>query len=103
MIAIKPDSRIEYFSFATRMTFIEFLRGKRVGVCLLIDIAVVYIMYLCLHKGKCLLDEFFSWIKFLFSHFIQEVAVYKAGRELTVKGVKKCRVATFIELIYLIK
>lgn len=50
-----------------------------------------------------MLDKFFSWIKFLFSLFIQEVAVYKAGRELTVKGVKKCRVATFIELIYLIK
>lgn len=104
MIAIKPDSNIEYFSFATRMTFIEFLRGKR-GQGLPSDryCGRLYNVSLFTLKGKCLLAELFLWIKFLFSLFTQEVAVYKAGRELTVKGVKKCRVATFIELIYLIK
>lgn len=103
MIAIKPDSNIAYFSFTTRMTFIEFLRGKR-GHGLPSDRYCSRLYNVCLFtlKGKCLLAELFLWIKF-FSLFTQEVAVYKAGRELTVKGVKKCRVATFIELIYLIK
>ena len=68
-----------------------------------------YLFILCISvyiNSTCLLDELFLRVKTGF-HFSPRSLLsqffYKACREISVKCVKKWQVATFIELIYLIK